>query len=414
MITTGKRIITTYLLLSGMYTFSASLIWGINTLFLLNAGMNIFQVFTVNAIFSASMAIFEIPTGVFADTLGRKISFLFSTMVLTLGTIGYVIVGSLENNFWMFCVMSAVLGLAFTFYSGAVEAWLVDALHEVEHKEELDDVFAKGMIVSNIAMLIGTTSGGLLGTLSLNIPYIVRASVQVIVLLLAIFNMKDIGFVPRKLQVKEIPAEMKKIAKESIRYGLGKKSTRHLMTITFIFSSFMMWGWYAWQPYFLKLYGDISAVWIAGFIAAGISLSQIAGSFFLKKTKRLFKYRTTVLKLAFGLQSITIIIIGLTNSFVVAVSMFILFAFALGLTMPIRQAYMHNIIPSEHRATIISLDSLVGSSGSVFGQLGYGYIAQTISIPRGYLIGGIVNLLIFPFIFLLKKQDDKANEINDK
>ncbi len=86
------------------------------------------------------------PTGVFADTLGRRMSFLSSTLVIMIGTIRYVLVARIPNNFMLFCGMSVVLGLAYTFYSGAVEVWLVDALYDSGYKESLDSVFAKGSV----------------------------------------------------------------------------------------------------------------------------------------------------------------------------------------------------------------------------------------------------------------------------
>jgi len=71
----SKRIIRTYFLLTSLYTLSASLLWGVNTLFLLQKGrLDIFEVFIVNAIFSAAMALFEIPTGLIADARGRRLS----------------------------------------------------------------------------------------------------------------------------------------------------------------------------------------------------------------------------------------------------------------------------------------------------------------------------------------------------
>ena len=73
----SRRIISTYMTLAGLYTLSASLIWSVNTLFLLDAGLGIGEVFIANALFSAGMVLFEIPTGVVADTLGRRISYLF-------------------------------------------------------------------------------------------------------------------------------------------------------------------------------------------------------------------------------------------------------------------------------------------------------------------------------------------------
>jgi MFS family permease len=70
--------------ISGLFTLAASVIWGVNTLFLLDAGLDIFEV--VNAAYTAGMVIFEIQTGVVADTSGRRRSFLLSVAILAFGS----------------------------------------------------------------------------------------------------------------------------------------------------------------------------------------------------------------------------------------------------------------------------------------------------------------------------------------
>src|SRR5678815_3875692 len=123
------QIARAYYVIAGIYTLSASLIWGVNTLFLLRTGgLTLLQVFVANAVFTGSMALFELPTGIVADTRGRRFSFLVSVCVLFVGTAAYVLVPMLGGGFVAFCVASVVLGLGYTFYSGAVEAWVVDAL----------------------------------------------------------------------------------------------------------------------------------------------------------------------------------------------------------------------------------------------------------------------------------------------
>jgi hypothetical protein len=72
----SRQVERTYYLIAGVYTLSASLIWGVNTIFLLGAGLSLMQAFLANGIFTASMAFFEIPTGIVADTRGRRASFL--------------------------------------------------------------------------------------------------------------------------------------------------------------------------------------------------------------------------------------------------------------------------------------------------------------------------------------------------
>jgi MFS family permease len=159
----------------GIYTLSASLIWGVNTLFLLDAGLDIFEVFIANAAFTAGMVVFEIPTGVVADTVGRRASFLLSTVVLLGGTIAYVAIAAADGGLVPFIAASVVLGLGFTFYSGAVEAWVVDALAASGYEGELDRIFARGAMVSGGAMLLGTLGGGALGTVDLALPFVARS-----------------------------------------------------------------------------------------------------------------------------------------------------------------------------------------------------------------------------------------------
>jgi MFS family permease len=95
----SQRVIRSYLVISALFTVSASLIWGINTLFLLDAGLTIFKVFIANAVFTAAMALFEIPTGVVADTRGRRASFLLSEATLAVGTLAYVGVAAVEGGY---------------------------------------------------------------------------------------------------------------------------------------------------------------------------------------------------------------------------------------------------------------------------------------------------------------------------
>src|SRR6186997_2296841 len=86
----ADSILRTYVTLTLLSTFASSFIWGINTLFLLDAGLTITEAFTANAFFTAGQVIFEIPTGIVADTRGRRMSFLLGTATLFATTIAYL------------------------------------------------------------------------------------------------------------------------------------------------------------------------------------------------------------------------------------------------------------------------------------------------------------------------------------
>ncbi|MDF2731022.1 MAG: Major Facilitator Superfamily transporter, partial [Acidimicrobiia bacterium] len=172
---TPERVQRTYLILLLLQTLAASLIWGINTLFLLDAGLSITEAFVANAGYTAGMVIFEVPTGVIADTFGRRTSFMLGAATLLVTTAAYLGLWYLEAPIGWWILVSVLIGLGFTFFSGATEAWLVDALHATGYAGEIETVFGRGQVVAGAAMLIGTVGGGFLGQVNLGIPYALRS-----------------------------------------------------------------------------------------------------------------------------------------------------------------------------------------------------------------------------------------------
>jgi MFS family permease len=396
------------LVLAGLYTLSASIIWGVNTLFLLNAGLEILEVFIANAIFTGSMALFEIPTGVLADTRGRRASFLLSIFILMIGTLGYVGVAEFGGGLLWFGLMSVVLGLGFTFYSGAMEAWLVDALNASGFTGQLDRVFSRASIVSGIAMIVGTTGGGLLGTLDLSIPFLVRSALLAIVFVIAYVGMHDVGFVKHSVGIRDLPHEMRKVAQSSIMYGWKEKQVRLLILAGAVQSMYMAWGFFAWQPYFLELLGQ-NLVWISGLIAALVAVAMIVGNSLVEVFTRFCGRRTTLILWAVVVAGIATIGVGLASNFYVAVGLYLVTMVSFGVISPVKQAYMHQVIPSEQRATVISFDALVASGGSMVGQTSLGYLSQNFTLGGGYVVGGIVTLFSLPATWLLRGRDEPAD-----
>jgi MFS family permease len=407
---TPSTVIRTYLIIAGLFTLSASLIWGINTLFLLEAGLSIFEVFLANAMFTLGMVIFEVPTGVVADTRGRRISFLLSEATLLVGTLAYVGVAAIQGGVVLFSLAGIVLGLGYTFYSGAVEAWMVDALRATGYEGSLDRVFARGSIVASAAMIIGTVGGGLLGTIDLSIPYLVRSAALAGALAVGAARMHDLGFQPRAMELRHVWSEMRKVGSAGLRFGWRSPEVRLLMVVSFVQMGFFAWAWYAWQPYFLDLLGS-DAVWVAGVIAALFSLASILGNALVGRVERLGGLRTTRLIAASALLSASVIMTGAIQLFWVAVPVFLLAGVASGVIMPVKQTYLHGVIPSEQRATIVSFDNLLGSTGAIGGQAGLGYLSQAGSIPTAYITGGLATLVSIPAFFRLRARRNPADAI---
>ncbi len=393
-----------YYAIVGLYNLSASLIWGVNTLFLLDAGLSLFQTFVATAFFTAGQVLFEIPTGVVADTVGRRISFLASLATLFVGTLAYVWLAETGGGLLLFAAASIILGLGFTFYSGAVEAWVVDALDAVGDIGRKDGVFARGGQFQSLAMLVGTVGGGALGQLDLSLPYLVRAGLLAALFILAFIAMKDIGFEQRAFKVKQIPAEMARITRESIDNGWRRPPVRVLLLMSMLLWGYFIWGWYAWQPYFLELLGQ-PLIWVAGVIAALVSIMGILGNQFAT-TIGAKSRRSTLLALAAAGIASGLLVTGLVQHFWIAVPAFLAAMFAFGIFGPVHTGALHHCISGKTRATVVSFGGLLGSAAGIVSQIGLGYWTDDVGIAWGYVVGAGAMALLIPLALRLRKWPD--------
>ena len=173
----------------------------------------------VNSTFTVGQLVFEVPTGVVADTVGRKASFLLSIGVLIVSTILYVLTAQLHWGIGGFIFASVLIGLGFTFQTGAVDAWLVDALDATGYERPKERIFALGAAVFSSATLIGTLAGGFLGQVNLVLPYYLRAAALVLAFVGAVVMMHDQGFTPRPLSWSTFGGETRRIARAGVTYG---------------------------------------------------------------------------------------------------------------------------------------------------------------------------------------------------
>jgi MFS family permease len=405
---TPRSIQRTYLGLLLGNTLAASLIWGINTIFLLDAGLSNLEAFAANAFFTAGMVLFEVPTGIVADTVGRRASYLLGTVTLSASTLLYVLLWQVEAPFWAWAVVSVLIGLGFTFFSGAVEAWLVDALTATGFTGEMEAVFGRGQIVSGIAMLTGSVAGGLIAQLtSLGMPFVLRGVVLVVMFAVAFRLMHDIGFTPER--GGRPLTEMRKIASASIEHGWRVPAVKWLMVGALFTGGVGIYAFYALQPYLLELYGDPDAYSIAGLVAAIVAGAQILGGIAAPRIRRLFHRRTSALIATAALSTATLALIGTIESFWAVLGLIVVWGLLFAATSPIRQAYLNALIPARQRATILSFDSLMASGGGVWAQPALGRAADAWGYAPSYLLSAGISALVLPFLALSRRQDAPAD-----
>jgi MFS family permease len=406
----ARRVQRTYLLLTLLSTLAASFIWGINTLFLLDAGLSNTEAFAANAFFTAGMVIFEVPTGVLADIWGRRASYLLGAGTLLLSTLLYLAMWRTQAPLWGWAIASVLIGLGFTFFSGATEAWLVDALAFSGFKENLESVLARGQIVGGAAMLTGSVAGGFVAQMTdLGVPYILRSVLLGLTLVAAFFWMKDLGFTPDRSKGPLV--EIRRVLRASIDNGWRNPPVRWLMLAAFCAGGVDIFAFYALQPYLLELYGDTRAFGIAGLAAAIVAGTEMVAGLITPLVRRWFSRRTHALILASLVGTACLALIGWTSSFWVAIVLLVIWGLTFSVGMPIRQAYLNGIIPSQQRATVLSFDNLMGSAGGVAAQPALGRVADVRGYSSAYLVSAVIQLAALPFLVLARRENAASDRI---
>ena len=410
MTATPAAVQRTYLTLTLLTTFSASFIWGVNTLFLLDAGLDNAQAFAANAFFSAGQVLFEVPTGVVADTRGRRFSFLLGAATLLLATLLYLYMWETHAPFIGWALASVLLGLGFTFFSGATEAWLVDALTATGFTGNLESVFGRATSVGGFAMLVGSVTGGVIAQVTnLGVPYLLRAAFLGLTLVVAFRFMHDIGFTPDRgaSPVKAV----RTVWNGAIDGGLRNPPVRWLMLAAPFTTGVGFYVFYAIQPYLLQLYGDPDAYSVAGLAAALFAGASMFGGLLVPWARRLFRRRTTALLLGLLADIVILALIGVSASFVFVIGILIVSSILSSIERPLRQSFINGIIPSAQRATVLSFDSLMGSAGGVVIQPVLGRAADIYGYGASYVIAAGIEALAVPFVLLARRERASSDPI---
>ncbi|MHC6219568.1 MFS transporter [Arthrobacter sp. MMS24-S77] len=407
----ARKIQSVYLTLTLGNTLAASFIWGINTLFLLDAGLSNLEAFAANAFFTAGMVVFEVPTGVVADGWGRRVSFLLGTVTLAGSTYLYYLLWQLSAPFLWWAVVSVLLGLGFTFFSGAVEAWLVDALRFTGYEGGLETVLGRGQMVSGVAMLVGSVAGGVIAQVTnLGVPFLVRVGVLVAMFVVAFLLMRDVGFTPER-STHPLQAT-RAVLDASIENGLKNPPVRYVMLAAPFSAGVGIYVFYALQPFLLQLFGDPHAYSVAGLAAAIVAGAQVLGGWIAPRVRRLVRKRTTVLILSSVVGALILVVLGITHVFWVALVLLTLWAVVESAGTPVRQAYVNDMIPSKQRATVLSFDSLMGSSGGVVVQPLLGRAADVYGYSISLAISGVIELIAVPFLVASRRRGSLADQAN--
>jgi MFS family permease len=168
---------------------------------------------------------------------------------------------------------------------------------------------------------------------------------------------------------------------------------------------------YALQPFLLDLYGDPKAYSIAGLAAAIVAGAQIAGGFAAVRLRAAVRRRTSAVLLATVATAVVLGLLGVVQSFWLALALLAVSGLLFAAVTPIRSAYINDMIPSQQRATVLSFDSLMGSTGGVVIQPVLGKAADVWSYGTSFVVAGVFQLVAVPFVLLSRRENAHADVV---
>jgi MFS family permease len=392
--------IRVYSIVRLLTAFALGTILPVYVLYFRHYQINLFQIALLASIFEASILIFEMPTGLVADIYGRKISVALSAFVSLASGIFFIFFPFLLG----FIIAEILSGLGETLRSGALEAWLVDSLKHEGKEERVKYAFTQGTKYKTFGNLLGLVLGGYLAWWNVKLVWVPFSLIFFILSIFLISKMREEYKIEKTISGK-IFAKVSETIKKSLTILKSHKLILALLLLV-LFSEFSFetisqyWQVHFRENLFIKTeyFG-----WI-------LAISSVITILLIDKVTQLvekFKYEVSSLVILQFLFGLSLLVVALTYSPVLAVTFFILLQSFASFKEPIFLDLYNKHIPSEQRATLLSFQSLVGSGGEVLAGLCIGVVALKFGLRITFGLGSAVLLLglVFFVFFTISKQD---------
>ena len=355
-------------LLKGIMWFMVAM--PIIVLFFQEHDLSLAEVMLLQAIYSISVAIFEIPSGYIADIFGRKKTIIFSTIFCF---IGYLLF-SFYSGFYYFAFAEILVGIGGSLISGSDSAIIYDTLLETKSEKKYTKIEGRIYAIGNFSEASAGILGGFLAVSSIYLPIYIQTFILFFSIPVAMTLVEP--KIQQNNKMKTSYISLINVVKETFyKY--------HKLKWLIIFSSSMgiatlSIAWFA-QPFFNEL--GIPVIYF-GVLWAILNFTVGISSFNSHYFERSIEYKKIIITFAI-IMPFCYILIGYLNSFLSLI--FILLIYILrGIITPILRNYINIITSSNKRATVLSIRSfLIRVSFATTAPL-LGYLSDLTSITYSF------------------------------
>lgn len=370
-----------WLALAWAVTFTVTAVY-----FVTDVGMNPFQLVLVGTVMELAIFVFEVPTGVIADTYGRRLSLVIGWVVMGAGMI---VVGSIAS-FPFVLLGYAVWGFGYTFTSGALEAWITDEVGAAR----VGRVFARGQQLGYVGGLLGIGVSVAVASWSLGLAVALGGALSVAYGVFAAVVMPERGF-GRPDRTAGGLRSMGGTAIAGVRFVRAQPVLLLLLAITFFAGASTESFDRLWQAHLIRGVGlpELGAldpvVWFGIFGAVSMVLGLIASEVLVRRFERVGQARLARLLLAFSaVQAAAAVAFALAGSLLLAAGAMWLYFLTRSLVAPVYQTWLNEqITDSSVRATVISITGQTDAVGQVVGGPGLGALGTVFSLRTALLAG---------------------------
>lgn len=391
-----------YLIVRGLWSlFENTFFFLLPVYYIQDAGMDPFQLVLVGTVLQVTIFLFEIPTGVVADSYSRKLSVIIGMLT---GGVCFMLEG-LFPVFAVIILVEILRGIGETFISGAFSAWITDEIGV----EKVGHVFMRAQQTSQVIGIVSTGLGIWLSTF-LPLGFIISAGGLGVALLAVfmIFAISEENFKPSKESQRVSPLQTFKLGWCVVRV---RPLALTIVGLTFVFGSSDAGFDRLWEAHFIKDYVIpllTPAAWF-GFMWIAAQLANLLLLEILIRRVKLGKSHT-ILAAAMntnGILLVSLVIFALAGNFYVALAVCLVGrTFRTTGLFPI---WVNRNLDSRVRATVMSFDSQVNAIGSLVGGTLTGYIGTAISIPAALVTSALLlapSMLLFANALRLTRKED--------
>lgn len=360
-------------------------------LYLAFKGMSLVEIGLLESIYHITGLLFELPTGAIADLYGRKFSVVLGRFVSVLSCILMISSNSFLGFAFAFIFSSAARNL----HSGAAEALVYDSLKGLGEEDSYKRIWGNLAFVMSIAQGLAVLAGGILSDIKFLYAYILGALLQIGALIASFgFHEPETKNTSEQEGVHKGNPILKQVT-TSVQVLKHRRMVFYLILFSALVGSLQATVFFYSQKYFSDMSYSKTAIAV---ICAASSFIEAAASKYAYKIDAFLKLRGTLL--ATALLNIGALA-GLAFIKDLSIVFFLVTSITGGLAYTIFSDYINSRIPSEHRATILSFDSLCFSVFMISIFPLFGLLAEKLSFTITF---GITALLYIPVMaFLLIK-----------